>query len=824
MKEFKLFQFQGTSDDFEKNRISYFTHAILLATIIVLTILSVIKIILPPKTNLSDYIVWFITVLFAIIYLMFRKGKVNLAGSFYVITLWLALTILAWSFEGVRDIAIVGYIVAILIAMLITKQWQAMTISFLSIISLWILYYAEFSQIIVPSKDTSLNYSVEFTVILVLVITLIYLNTNSFSSFYSRIHNELEERRLAEKALSKSEERYRDLVENLNDVIFTLDTNGVINYISPQVSKLYGYKPEELLGHPFSEIIYPEDLINLKNDFEATLRNRISIREFRYQNKTGEIRWASTSSRPIFEGENVVGVSGIFSDITERKNAEGALAESKAILTSIIDSTSDLIWSVDSDTFRILTFNKGLEKFFKKENIVIKEGMLHTDILPVELVDKLSQLYSQVLQKGSLVTIYHTTIGQLTLWINLSVLSRDNKPYAISVFAKDITELMNTQDALILAKEKAEESDRLKTAFMNNISHEVRTPLNGILGFAEFVVQPGISEEEKSFYLEVLNSSSERLLNTITNYMDISLIVSGNIKVNKQPVILLELINEIYSNFHLKSEAKNLDFIIQIPTDNEIHSLICDAELLEKSISHLVDNAIKFTSSGNIILGYQLMANEYELFVKDTGSGINREALENIFNSFMQEEVSISRGYEGSGLGLSITKELIKLMGGKIRVDSVKGKGSIFYITFPTITATNGSEVLSGSNQLNGESKNEPLVLIAEDDEISYSYYKTILKGASFKYIIARNGLEAVEICRENPEISIVLMDIKMPVMDGLQATKKIKELRKDLPIIIVTAYVMTGDKEKAIAAGCDEYVTKPLQSDSLISMMKSYL
>ena len=454
------------------------------------------------------------------------------------------------------------------------------------------------------------------------------------------ILKDITERKRTEEVLRISEEKYRDLIENLNDVVFTLNTDGIITYISPQVNQLYSYKPDELVGHPFTEIIHPDDLIALNVGFQATLKNFKAPREFRYQTKDGQIRWALTSSRPILENGKLVGISGIFSDITKRKINEEALVESKTLLTSIINSTNDLIWSVDADRYSLLTFNKGLKEFFERAGIKIKEGMLLEEILPSALVHKLKQLYSQTLQEGSLITMYQTTINNRTLWINLHLLSQGNKPYAISVFAKDITELMQAEEALIQAKEKAEKSDQLKTAFMNNISHEVRTPLNGILGFAQFVLQPNITEEEKGYYLDVLNTSSERLLNTITDYMDISLIISGNITARRQQFDLIQLLNQIYEKFRIKCEAKNLKFIKQIPSDRHDYNLHCDAGLLEKSISHLVDNAIKFTSSGRVILGFRPEDKEYELFVKDTGSGINPQAQEKIFDYYLSISLS----------------------------------------------------------------------------------------------------------------------------------------------------------------------------------------
>jgi CheY-like chemotaxis protein/anti-sigma regulatory factor (Ser/Thr protein kinase) len=378
-------------------------------------------------------------------------------------------------------------------------------------------------------------------------------------------------------------------------------------------------------------------------------------------------------------------------------------------------------------------------------------------------------------------------------------------------------------DDLLEAKARAEASDKLKTAFLNNISHEVRTPLNGILGFSEFVLQPDLKQEEKESYLEILNESSERLVNTIENYMDISLIVSGNMSVKSGPVDLPLIFDKVYQKFLPKCKTKGLELIKHFPADTKT-PLICDEGLLEKALSHLLDNAIKFSLKGNITFGVNFTNREIELFVKDTGSGIDPVAQSTVFQIFMQADVANTRGYEGSGLGLSIAKGLVELMGGSIRMESEKGKGSALYITFPNVNSQSlelKSPVKTESRKNTSES---PLILIAEDDDANSSFFKMVLEKNSFSYLLACNGREAIELCSTHPEISLILMDIKMPVMDGLEATRKIKEFRKDLPIIGVTAFAMTGDKEKALEAGCDEYLSKPVKSDLLLSIISKQL
>jgi PAS domain S-box-containing protein len=392
---------------------------------------------------------------------------------------------------------------------------------------------------------------------------------------------------------------------------------------------------------------------------------------------------------------------------------------------------------------------------------------------------------------------------------------------------EDITRQKEMIVELKEAKEKAEAGDRLKMAFIQNISHEIRTPLSGILGFAEFVLQPEITEDEKILYRDIITTSSDRLLNTITNYMDISLIVSGNMLFKPKKVNLVDVLNSVYDKFNPKCKAKNLEFIKQLPSEDSNFSLFSDPALLTKAISHLLDNAIKFTKTGTITMGFRILNGEYEIFVKDTGSGISHEAQGKVFQIFMQEEVSDAREYEGSGLGLSISKGLVELIGGKIRIESSKGKGTTIIITLRSEDLNANKRESSGNSERKvkeKEVKKAPLILVAEDNDFNSSFYKIILERASFKFLQAKNGAEAVEICRTNPEISLVLMDIKMPFMDGFEATRKIREFRQDLPIISISALATSADKERAMQAGCNEYLTKPVNIGPLLKTISDYV
>jgi PAS domain S-box-containing protein len=386
----------------------------------------------------------------------------------------------------------------------------------------------------------------------------------------------------------------------------------------------------------------------------------------------------------------------------------------------------------------------------------------------------------------------------------------------------NITERKQMISTLEEALVKAEAGNRLKKAFMNNISHEIRTPLNGILGFSSLMTQPDSTEEEKEQFYSLIQTSSHRLLNTVTSFMDISLIASGTMEVKRKSIDLHRMLHQFCDQFQPLCATKNIELHLQISDKTQRVTFHSDEELLRKILSHILDNAVKFTHQGRITFGYVLKSGSYEFYVKDTGIGIGQESLSVIFESFIQEELSPTRGYEGSGLGLSIAHGLIRLLGGEMRVESEKGIGSTFFFTIPH-EGMKETFVKPESEKTAVPVLEKPVILIAEDDESNRFYLEKILTKRNVKVLSATDGIEAMEQCRAHPEISLVLMDLKMPVMDGFEATHEIKIFRKDLPIIALTAFAMSGDKKRALEAGCNDYLSKPVTRAVLFDKLKKY-
>lgn len=372
------------------------------------------------------------------------------------------------------------------------------------------------------------------------------------------------------------------------------------------------------------------------------------------------------------------------------------------------------------------------------------------------------------------------------------------------------------------SKEKAEAGDRLKTAFLNNISHEIRTPLNGILGFAAFLADPSTTQDEREMYQQILQASSERLIATVTDYIDMSLLVSGNIEVNQKEVFLPRIFESIEHRYRHAAEQKGLN--LKLPAEDPAKPIFIktDQELLHKVLTHLMDNAIKFTQHGEIEVVYTEEWGGREVYIRDTGIGISEDALQRVFEIFTQENPSNTRGHEGSGLGLSIASGLARLIGAEIQIESEKGKGTKVRIVFdPGIKKSKLSN--DSKNDIKQTTKELKTILIAEDDDLNYLFFEHILKSRAETLIRAVTGKEAVEKYRNNRSIDLILMDIQMPEMNGYEATEQIRKFDRDVIIIAQTAYAMTGDKEKALRAGCNEHITKPVSKSQLFLLLETY-
>ncbi len=385
---------------------------------------------------------------------------------------------------------------------------------------------------------------------------------------------------------------------------------------------------------------------------------------------------------------------------------------------------------------------------------------------------------------------------------------------------------------LLIAKEKAEESDRLKTAFLANLSHEIRTPLNAIMGFSN-LLSPDLESEDLNSYISIINNSGKQLLNIINDIIDIAKIESNQINISFHDCLINKQLTEIYNTnkeFLKETKSDNLKLSLYLDNKNDDFALITDSTRFAQIVSNLISNAIKFTEEGKIEFGYYLdskLANKDEVlfYVKDNGIGIPKDKQKLIFERFRQVDDSYNKRYGGTGLGLAITKSLVDSLGGRIWVESEKDKGSVFYFTLPGKTIHYSTDDYSQAETKPEVNWEKVTILIAEDEPSNYYVLEILLEETGSKILWAKDGNEAINMFKEYiDDIDIILMDIQMPNINGIEAAKAIKKLKKGIPVLAQTAYALDGDMEKFLDEGFDDYISKPIDSDLLIGKIRNLI
>ncbi|WP_291133383.1 ATP-binding protein [Flavobacterium sp. UBA7682] len=384
----------------------------------------------------------------------------------------------------------------------------------------------------------------------------------------------------------------------------------------------------------------------------------------------------------------------------------------------------------------------------------------------------------------------------------------------------------NQKLELITAKIKAEESDRLKSSFLANLSHEIRTPMNAINGFTDLIINTNINETEKLEYLNVIEKSGKNLVSIIDDLIEMSKIDSNQISPNYTVVNLESCVSELYETIKVTIPKKSIEFILIKSSMPAEFNIITDDIKLKQVIINLLTNAIKFTDVGMVTFGYEIDEKNEQIHftVRDTGLGIDEQEHQNIFDRFKRVDSDVSIKVGGLGLGLAISKAYVELLGGSISLESKVGKGSTFYFSIPLKYAKVDNIMVRPVNNLEVTKSDSKLILIAEDDNINFLLFQKMMQHKNYEIIRAINGREAVEICLGNPNIDLVLMDIKMPIMTGFEAIEQIQPMRPNLPIIAQTAYSSSEDKAKIEEAGFTDYITKPLDRERLFELLTKYL
>ncbi len=553
---------------------------------------------------------------------------------------------------------------------------------------------------------------------------------------------------------------------------------------------------------------------------------------------------------PLISNEEVIGVLGIHSyenenafnndDLSvleilsnqisttiQKMRSQEALRIERAYFKELFDNSPEAIAIVDNSS-KIININREFTLLFgysKKEALgELIEDLISTPDYKEEALNITSEITQGKIVKTD--TKRKKKDGNL---VNVSIwgtpVMLDEGQLAVYAIFRDISERVESGQKLEEAKEKAEESDRLKTAFLTNMSHEIRTPMNAIIGFSELITDPNIDTESRKEFSEQIYLSSRSLMKLIDDIIDISSIDSGILKITKKKFNLSEVLSTTHEAFNKekKKENKNeIELLLHNPFGDSTTFIETDKFRLQQILDHLLSNALKYTHSGFIELGFNTDQDDLPIFyVRDTGIGIPEDKTEKIFNHFTKIE-DHTKLYRGTGIGLTITKRLVNLLGGTIKVESNPGIGSIFYFTLPekvTIPYTSKS-ISSISKNYNWAGIN---ILVAEDEDTNFHVIKASLSRTHANIVRVYSGDKAVAFCKQR-DFDIVLMDIKMPIMDGIEATKEIKSFKPKLPIIAQTAYVLQNERDTCIKAGCNDYMPKPVTTQKLLEAIQKLL
>ncbi|MBK1876002.1 PAS domain-containing hybrid sensor histidine kinase/response regulator [Pelagicoccus mobilis] len=585
----------------------------------------------------------------------------------------------------------------------------------------------------------------------------------------------------------------------------------------------------------FKESVFREDKEVFDKAVEGVISgHRKSPIDCRFVKRDHSLVWVEVTMC-LVEGETRgVQIAGALTDVTERKHVEAQLDRGSAYLEAILESTDDMVFSIDRQ-FRLVMVNRRfLADMRAAYGVSLHLGDDVIENLSDELVKIWKPRFDRTLAGESLRVEDAFLVRGDRLYFDVSLKPIREAGYinGVAVYSRNVTKQRQREKELQKAKEQAVESDRLKSAFLANMSHEIRTPLNAVMGFAQLLKGDALTEEENARFVDVILSNGNHLLHILGDIIDLAQIESGQLRIEPVPCDLGLLMAETYSVFfdRIRSQADGLIDLVVENNVREADYVVCDQTRLKQIVYNLVSNAIKFTLQGTIHVGYQKQPDGMiEFFVADTGSGILPEMKKRVFQRFRQGSDSVGRSNDGVGLGLSICEGLVKLLGGRIWVEDNHPHGSVFKFTvkdhadkYPLPVAANANYGYEGRLSRKEEAA-KIKVLIAEDDDTNYLVIEEFLRFEKIESIRAVNGKEAVEMVEQYNDIGLIVMDLSMPIMDGLDATRAIKRIKPDIPVIAHTAHAMQSELDKALAAGCSDCLVKPISIESFREILEQY-
>ena len=636
---------------------------------------------------------------------------------------------------------------------------------------------------------------------------------------------------ILEEQLHLGDALFHVIAGNLSDLIVVCDLRGNARYISPACRNVLGYEPQELHAALSLELVHPDDRARVSDLLANIVERGQSSLVYRCRAKGGSYRWIESNGNLLCDSDNREPVMiAISRDVTARKNAEAEIIKLNTTLELLLNGAKDYaIFMLDCEG-KVATWNSGAERMkgFSAPEIVGRHFSVFYPAGAVRLkhpdeVLTIAAHEGRYEEEG-----WHIRKDGTPFWANAVITAiRDasGELRGFSDVTRDATELKKAAEALISARQRAEEANRAKSDFLAAMSHEIRTPMNAILGMSDLLKETGLSTVQRD-YVDRCRRAGASLLALVNDILDLSKIESGRFELERVPFDLEDLVERTAEMIAPRANLKGVGLFASLAPETP-RNVIGDPIRLQQILTNLFGNAVKFTDKGEVVLTVAPVGDgdpghvRFEL--TDTGIGISTEKLEAVFEDFIQAESSTTRRFGGTGLGLGIARRLVRCMGGNLTVSSILGQGSTF--TFDAMFSINQHPLpvaTRPSHPMRGAADIAAKILIAEDCEDNRFLVEVYLKGQPYELKFVENGQEAIE-AFEKEEFDLVLVDIQMPVMDGLKATEAMRalerqEARARTPILALTADALLGDAERSRAAGCDGHLSKPISKEQLIT------
>jgi signal transduction histidine kinase len=640
------------------------------------------------------------------------------------------------------------------------------------------------------------------------------------------VFEDVTKREQATDEIREKQERYADLLNNMHSAVTIFaPSNGGRDFeiidVNKKLLKQYKIGKKEVIGLLASQIekrAQIENLLELMKKVYATGRRVTEMQISFFNDRENKKYYVSLNIFKLKRTDELVLLS---KDITTEKEDRLKLKESEQNFRALYDNVS-LGVAMFSDEGVLLSANEAFFIQIKKKELKKIDFRKHDFLEYFKEVQTaiFSDFFNVVelgnsLEKEYVVRYKDEEKTDTYLWVHFIPLLKRNRVHKVFVILSDITNRKLLEKELIKAKYQAEEADKLKSSFLANMSHEIRTPLNAIVGFTDILTDENLDDEDKREFAEIIKTSSDHLLHVINSILDISKIETGQVKLFEEQFLLNELLEEVYGMYYPMLRKKGVELRKNIKDETVV--VKTDMVKLRQILINLIDNAFKYTKDGYVEVGYRVLGEkDVELYVEDTGAGIADVMHHKIFDQFRQVETTLQPQLGGVGLGLAIVKGYVTKMGGTVNVSSLLGEGSIFTVTLPIIQKSKKIKKVEESDDKIKVDWSDKTVLVVEDYEVNYHYIELMLKESNLNVLHASTGSNAVSLVKSRNDIDLILMDIKLPDIDGFQATKMIKDYNPDIPIIAQTAYALAGDKTKALEKGCDDYVAKPIKKKEL--------